>query len=61
MKVHIHGALTVGLSRQEVIEIVNRMAVFPGFPVALHGMFAVKEVFQEQKRKEQIQAHNSSR
>lgn len=47
LKVHIHGALNVGCSRQEVIEIIIQMAIYAGFPAALNGMFAVKEVFQE--------------
>jgi len=47
LKVHIHGALNVGCSRQEVIEVIIQMAVYAGFPAALNGMFAAKEVFQE--------------
>jgi len=47
LKVHIHGALSVGCSRQEVVEIIMQMAVYAGFPAALNGLFAAKEVFQE--------------
>jgi 4-carboxymuconolactone decarboxylase len=47
LKVHIHGALNVGCSRQEVVEIIMQMAVYAGFPAALNGLFAAKEVFQE--------------
>lgn len=53
LKVHIHGALNVGLSRQEVVEIIIQMAVYAGFPAALNGMFAAKEVFQERDEKGQ--------
>ncbi|TCS64334.1 carboxymuconolactone decarboxylase family protein [Varunaivibrio sulfuroxidans] len=47
LKVHIHGALNVGCSRQEIVEIMIQMAVYAGFPSALNGIFAAKEVFAE--------------
>jgi 4-carboxymuconolactone decarboxylase len=47
LKVHIHGALNVGCSRQEIVEVVIQMAVYAGFPAALNGLFAAKEVFKE--------------
>ena len=47
LKVHIHGALNVGCTREEVIELIIQMAVYAGFPAALNGMFAAKEVFKE--------------
>lgn len=43
--VHIHGALNVGCSKQEIIEVIMQMAVYAGFPAALNGIFAAKEVF----------------
>lgn len=47
LKVHIHGALNVGCSREEIVEIMIQMSVYAGFPAALNGIFAAKEVFQE--------------
>jgi 4-carboxymuconolactone decarboxylase len=47
LKVHIHGALNVGCTRQELVEIMMQMAVYAGFPAALNGLFAAKEVFKE--------------
>jgi 4-carboxymuconolactone decarboxylase len=47
LKVHIHGALNVGCTRQEVVEVIMQMAVYAGFPAALNGLFAAKEVFKE--------------
>ena len=47
LKVHIHGALNVGACEQEVVEIMMQMAVYAGFPAALNGLFAAKEVFAE--------------
>ncbi len=45
LKVHIEAGLNVGLSRQEIVEILMQMAVYAGFPAALNGLFAAKEVF----------------
>src|ERR1700752_4815749 len=47
LKVHIHGALNVGCTREEVIEVIMQMAVYAGFPAALNGLFAAKEVFSQ--------------
>lgn len=47
LKVHIHGALNVGCTREEVVEIIIQMSVYAGFPAALNGLFAAKEVFAE--------------
>ena len=45
LKVHIQGALNVGCSRDEIVEMMMQMAVYAGFPAALNGLFAAKEVF----------------
>ena len=45
LRVHIHAALNVGCSRTEVVEIIMQMAVYAGFPAALNGLAAAKEVF----------------
>ena len=45
LKVHIEASLNVGLSRAEIIEVIMQMAVYAGFPAALNGLFAAKEVF----------------
>jgi len=50
LKVHVHGALNVGCSEQEIIEIMIQMAVYAGFPAALNGLIAAKEVFDERKK-----------
>ncbi len=47
LKVHIAAALNVGLSRTEIIETIIQAAVYAGFPAALNGIFAAKEVFAE--------------
>ena len=49
LKVHINGALNVGCTKEEVIEVIIQMAVYAGFPAALNGLFAAKEVFKERE------------
>jgi 4-carboxymuconolactone decarboxylase len=53
LQVHINAALNVGCTRTEIIEVIIQMAVYAGFPAALNGIFAAREVFQEQDRKGQ--------
>ena len=45
LKVHIQGALNVGVTRAEVVEVIMQMAVYAGFPAALNGLAAAREVF----------------
>ncbi|MBN9885794.1 carboxymuconolactone decarboxylase family protein [Pelagibaca abyssi] len=45
LKVHIEAGLNVGLSREEITEILMQMAVYAGFPAALNGLFTAKEVY----------------
>ena len=49
LKVHVHGALNVGCSRSQVTEMIMQMAVYAGFPAALNGLSAAKEVFSERE------------
>ena len=45
LKVHLAAALHVGCTREEIVEVIMQMAVYAGFPAALNGLFAAKEVF----------------
>jgi 4-carboxymuconolactone decarboxylase len=45
LRAHIAGALNVGASREEIIEVILQMAVYAGFPAAINGIRAAKEVF----------------
>lgn len=49
LKVHIKGALNVGCSKEEIIEIIIQMAIYAGFPAALNGIFVAKQVFAEER------------
>ncbi len=45
LRVHVHAALHVGCTPEEVVEVVMQMAVYAGFPAALNGLSIVREVF----------------
>ncbi|MCQ1833988.1 carboxymuconolactone decarboxylase family protein [Neorhizobium galegae] len=45
LKVHIEAGLNVGVTKEEITETIMQMAVYAGFPAALNGLFAAKEVF----------------
>ncbi|GGI80282.1 4-carboxymuconolactone decarboxylase [Shewanella hanedai] len=49
LKVHLNAALNVGCTEDEIKEVLLQMSVYAGFPAALNGMFAFKEVLQENK------------
>ncbi|MBA2652575.1 MAG: carboxymuconolactone decarboxylase family protein [Tatlockia sp.] len=44
---HINGALNIGITRQEIIDIMTHIAGYAGFPAALNGTATAKEVFAE--------------
>lgn len=48
LKFHIAGALKVGCSTTEIVELMLHLVIYAGFPVGLNGVFAAREVFQEQ-------------
>lgn len=45
LEVHIQAGLNVGLTREEIVEILMQMAVYAGFPAALNGLFAAQAAF----------------
>ncbi|WP_051384480.1 carboxymuconolactone decarboxylase family protein [Nitratidesulfovibrio termitidis] len=45
LEVHIAAGLHVGLTRDEIMEVIMQMAVYAGFPAALNGIAAAREVF----------------
>lgn len=47
LKSHIEGALNVGCTREEIVEVIIQMAVYAGFPAAINGVLAAKEVFDD--------------
>ena len=51
LKSHIHGALNIGCTRDELLEIVIQILLYSGFPSALNGLQSMKEVFEERDKK----------
>ena len=49
LKFHIGAALNAGCSRQEIVEVLMQIVVYAGFPAALNGLYAAKEVFRERE------------
>lgn len=47
LKVHLNAALNVGCSEEEIKEVILQMSIYAGFPAALNGMFAFKDVLVE--------------
>ncbi|CNG66934.1 MULTISPECIES: carboxymuconolactone decarboxylase family protein [Yersinia] len=47
LKVHIQGALNVGVTQSEIVETIMQMAVYAGFPATLNGLAVAKEVFAQ--------------
>jgi 4-carboxymuconolactone decarboxylase len=46
---HIRGALNVGCTRDEILEIILQMAVYAGFPAALEAVKTAAVVFGEKQ------------
>lgn len=49
LKVHIHGALNVGCNIAEIQEVILQMSGYSGFPSAINGMLALKDVVADRK------------
>ena len=47
LKEHIQGALNVGCTRDEILEIILQVAVYAGFPAALEAVKTAAVVFGE--------------
>jgi 4-carboxymuconolactone decarboxylase len=51
LRAHIHGALNVGCTEQEIVEVIMQMALYAGFPAAINGIQAAREVFLERSNR----------
>lgn len=47
LKDHIRGALNVGCTPDQILEIILQMAVYAGFPAALEAVRTAASVFEE--------------
>jgi 4-carboxymuconolactone decarboxylase len=47
LEAHVRGGLNVGLTRDEIVEIIMQMAAYAGIPAALNGLAAARKAFAE--------------
>ncbi len=47
LKAHLHIALNVGWTREELVEAMMQLSVYAGFPAALNALHTAQEVFRE--------------
>lgn len=47
LKVHMKGALNIGISREEILEMMVHLAHYSGWPTAVNGTRVAEEVFKE--------------
>lgn len=48
LRVHIAAAHNVGCTRGEIVEVIIQMAAYAGFPAAINGALAAREVLGDQ-------------
>jgi 4-carboxymuconolactone decarboxylase len=53
LSIHMHGALNVGLTRKELIEVIIQSSIYAGFPAAVNAMEIARQVFRERDEKGQ--------
>jgi len=46
LRFHIYGALNVGCTREEVLEVIMQMGVYAGWPAALNAINVAREIFE---------------
>lgn len=59
LRVHIGAALNVGLSRQEIVEILTQVALYAGFPAALNAVAVARSVFARAESREGASADDA--
>lgn len=47
LRVHVHGLLNVGGTRDQLVEVLIQVAVYAGFPAAINGMRVAQAVLAE--------------
>lgn len=46
LKLHVAVALNVGLTKEEIVEVLLQQTVYSGFPRAINALLVAKEVFE---------------
>lgn len=47
LKHHLRAAMTAGATRSQIVHVLEQMAIYAGFPAALNGVAAAREVLAE--------------
>ena len=47
LKAHLHGALNLGIRREELIEVLMQTACYAGVPAAVNALNAAADVFKD--------------
>ena len=47
LKVHVKAARAVGLTREQIVEVIIQMAAYAGFPAAINGVLATRDALAE--------------
>ena len=50
LKLHVRGALTNGLTKEQIREIFIHMSIYAGIPAGVDAFRQAREVFAEQKK-----------
>ena len=51
LNIHMHGALNVGLTRKELVEVIVQSSIYAGFPAAVNAIEVAREVFRKRDQK----------
>lgn len=47
LKNHLRAAVAAGATREQIVQVLEQMAIYAGFPAALNGVASAREVFSE--------------
>ncbi|OGW13468.1 MAG: hypothetical protein A3G93_12240 [Nitrospinae bacterium RIFCSPLOWO2_12_FULL_45_22] len=50
LRVHIQGALNLGISEKEIVELLVHIGFYAGLPVMAEGLKAAREIFDERRQ-----------
>lgn len=49
LKAHLHAAMNLGWTREELVETLMQIGLYAGFPAAISALMTAREVFQERE------------
>lgn len=47
LRIHMRGALNVGVTREELVELLMQLAPYAGFPVVLNALMTARALFAD--------------